>query len=114
MSDSDPLLSLLVDQLAAMPQLDREVVLAGLSEDECAKLLPLLTSEGDQALSPALTALIRGCQIDQPQSLPPRAAAMLIEAADHCRSALEPRRSAALSNKNSLWNRVAGRWGPNS
>ncbi len=69
MSAVDPVLADLVGLLRTMPQADRDFVLSGLSEAECAQLRPLLAPEEDLALSPMLSGLVRRCAAGEAHGL---------------------------------------------
>lgn len=114
MSEADPALVHLVEQLEAMQQADRDLILADLSEEECGKLLPLLSPSGDSALSPALSALLRRCQVEPPSSVTPRIAGKLIETAQWLGADREPPRPGRPGRARPFLDRLAGRWGSGS
>lgn len=80
MTGTEPSLSELVERFAAMPREDRAAVLAGLGEDERARLLPLLADNGQTVLSPALSALVGLCRIAAAPGVTRRVSAILAEA----------------------------------
>lgn len=107
MTGGDPLLEQLIDRLAVMPRLDRETVLAGLNEDECARLLPLMGGTVGPALSLTLSALVGQCRREAALGIAPRAAAALAQAANapvpgEARMAAPPR-SASWDRLSALW-----------
>lgn len=121
MSADDPVLADLVRLLKAMPEAEREFVLSGLSEGECAQLVPLLApacvpaSAGGPALSPALSGLVGRCEAGTPQNLTRRAADELIAAVRQGRSASaagggDPSAVHETHFRETLWGRWTGRF----
>ena len=107
MSACDPMLADLVRLLSTMPQAERDFVLAGLSESECARLLPLLTPSDGNGLSPALSALVRSCEAGEPDRLAPRTAEAL-EAAVRRNKSDGPIVTKALQPRGTWWGRLIG------
>lgn len=109
MTSSDPVLGELVGQLAAMPPADRDAVLAGLDEAECARLMPLLDEGSAAAPSPGLAGLIEQCRTGTAQSVTPRVAATLAQLAPSP-NAGGFRPAAPKANPPGVWDRLSAFW----
>lgn len=108
-NSSDPVLGELVGQLAGMLPADRDAVLAGLDEAECARLMPLLDEGNAAAPSPALARLIQQCRTGTAQSVKPRVAATLIQMAPS-RIASDFRPANPKVNSLRAWDRLSALW----
>lgn len=109
MTSLDPSLGELIEQFAAMPPEDRAEVLASLDENECARLLPMVSQGTETALSPALSALVGLCRIDAARGVTRRVAAILAEGAPP-RIAGSAATSISAERRPGTWDRLAARW----
>lgn len=109
MTGPDPSLSELLEQFSAMAPESRAEVLASLNEDECARLLPMLSEGSQAALSPALSALVGLCRINAARSVTQRVSAILAEAVPSGVIG-QARLAAAADERPGAWDRFAARW----
>lgn len=108
MTSRDPSLGELIEQFAHMSPVDRAEVLASLSEEECARLLPMLSDGSETSLSPALSALVGLCRIDAATGVTRRVSAILAEGAPP-RMAGSARTSISVEARSGTWDRFAAR-----
>lgn len=109
MTRIDPSLSELIAQFAAMLPEDRAEVLASLDEEECARLLPMLSEGAETALSPALSALVGLCRIDAARDVTRHVSAILAEG-QPLRMARSSRAPISTAARPGTWDRFAARW----
>lgn len=109
MTSRDTSLSELIKQFAHMPPEDRAEVLASLSEEECARLLPMLSDGSETSLSPALSALVGLCRIDAARGVTRRVSAILAECAPP-RMAGSAGTGMLVEARSGTWDRFAALW----